>query len=78
MRKTISRINTWIHVINRDGLGLKVRLAPYLTSWKTKLGFYTIITSEIFKLYGYNVSDSFLTIGFALMLLGIAHKAEGK
>ena len=75
--KIISRIKTRINILRRDGLGLK-RFGSYFISWKTKLGFYLIIGSEIFKFYKYNVPESLLIIGFAFMLLGIAHKTEGK
>jgi hypothetical protein len=42
--------------------------------WKTRLGFYLIIGSYIFQYFNYAVPECLVTIGFAIMLLGIAHK----
>lgn len=42
--------------------------------WRTRLGFYVVVSAEIGKYYGYEAPINITTIGFALMLLGIAYK----
>jgi len=49
-----------------------------ISSWKTRLGFYLVIGSEIFKSCGFTMVLDITTIGFAFLFLGIAHKTEGK
>jgi len=56
----------------------KLMIKLTISSWKTRLGFYLVISSEIFKSCGFTMVLDITTIGFAFLFLGIAHKTEGK
>jgi len=42
--------------------------------WKVRTGFYIIVGGMVFECYDYSIPFDFMALGFALMLLGIAHK----
>ena len=43
------------------------------TGWKLRTGFYLIIGGMVFEYFGYSIPFDYIALGFAFMLLGIAH-----
>jgi len=59
--------------------GIRCRVNRFIGrngGWRTRLGFYVIVGAEVFKHFNYNVPISVTIIGFATLLLGIAHKLD--